>query len=89
MRECKYCGCFLPEGANTCLSCGKPQEENKKVEMTNQTIKENLLVMMEGYIRYLVDSKEKSKARKTVMLALKAIDAYTVCAGNLDDQEKN
>lgn len=88
MRECKYCGCFLPEGADTCLSCGKPQEENKKVEMTNQTIKENLLVMMEGYIRYLVDSKEKSNARKTIMLALKAIDAYTVCAGNLDDQEK-
>ena len=88
MRQCKYCGCFLPEGADTCLSCGKPQEENKKVEMTNQTIKENLLVIMEYYTRYLEDLTEKSNARKTIMLALKAIDAYTVCAGNLDDQEK-
>ena len=89
MRKCKYCGCFLPEGADTCLSCGKPQEEKKKVEMTNQTIKENLLVMLEGYTRTIGDTTAKSNARKTIMLALKAIDAYTVCAGNLDDWEKN
>ena len=88
MRRCKYCGCFLPESADTCLSCGKPQEENKKVEMKNQTIKENLLVMMEYYIKNSVGLTAKHNARKTVILALKAIDAYTVCAGNLDDQEK-
>ena len=56
--------------------------------MTNQTIKENLLVMLEGYTRTIGDTIAKSNARKTIMLALKAIDAYTVCAGNLDDQEK-
>jgi len=81
MRRCEYCGCYLPEGADTCLSCGKPQEENKKVEMTNQ-------MMLEEYTRTKSNTDTKNYARKTVMLALKAIDAYTVCAGNLDDQEK-
>lgn len=90
MAHCKHCGCFIPDGIDTCLSCGKPQiqcEEKQRQEkhsnmMTNLTVKTNLLVLLEEYMALTRTKDNQDAARKTVVLALKAIDAYP---DNLDE----
>lgn len=44
--------------------------------MTNLVIKTNLLVMLEEYTSLNTSKDNKDSARKTIALALKAIDAY-------------
>jgi len=43
--------------------------------MTNLTIKTNLLAIMEDYLK-ICNDEYRLPARKTVVLAIKAIDAY-------------
>lgn len=76
MRTCKYCGCCLPDGADTCIACGKSQNQKREDIMTNQRIKENLLILLQEYTQRGFGQESKDNARKTVVLALKAIDAY-------------
>ena len=89
MATCKHCGCFLPDEANICVSCGKPQDQERdqdndesSIIMTNLTVKTNLLVMFEAYIQHSANRDYKYEARKTIALAMKAIDAYPK---NLDE----
>ena len=76
MVTCKYCGCWLPDGVDTCIACGKPQNQKQEDGMTNLTVKTNLLVMLEEYTSLNTSKDNKDTARKTIALALKAIDAY-------------
>ena len=78
--RCKYCGCYIPDGTDVCPSCNKKQDETNGGDardniMTNLTIKTNLLAIMEDYLK-VCDEKYRLPARKTVVLAIKAIDAY-------------
>ena len=78
MRRCRFCGCCLPDGARKCLACGKTQDvgDDERSHMTNQTVKENLLIMLEEYAKLNVTDESKRNARKTTLLALKAIGLY-------------
>lgn len=89
MATCKHCGCFLPDEANICVSCGKPQDQERDQDndesseiMTNLIVKTNLLVMFETYMQQITNIDYKNNARKTIALAMKAIDAYPK---NLDE----
>ena len=84
MGMCKNCGCFVPDGAGTCIACGEPQNEKREDAMTNLVIKTNLLVMLEEYTRLNTSKDNQDSARKTIALALKAIDAYEKA---LDDEK--
>lgn len=87
MGMCKICGCFVPDGAGTCIACWEPQTQmirDRNVIMTNQQIKRNLLVLLEDYNKKIDAEVWKTEARKTVILAFKAIDAYEKA---LDDEE--
>lgn len=46
--------------------------------MDNLTVKTNLLILLESYmqLRSTKNSKNEDNARKTIALAMKAIDAY-------------
>ena len=88
--KCKYCDCYIPDGADVCPSCHKKQDEtnggNKKDDfdvMTNLTVKTNLLAILEDYVGHC-NNDNKRIARKTVVFAIKAIDAY---GKPLDDEK--
>lgn len=87
--RCKYCGCYIPDGSDVCPSCNKKQDETNDIDdmeraMTNLTIKTNLLVILEDYLK-IAKADYRDNARKTVVLALKAIDAY----GKPLDEDEN